>query len=366
MVNRSNYRLFKSYLEYLRSQAQLNDLSIERYWSYGKHLLLWADETPFSQAYEIEPTLATFLASARTVEEGGPLAAATLKKIVQTARRFLTWAKANHAHEFRALPNAWIDELRPPRSVEAPDEHVFVTLEEVLRLTAVPVADDDLATQRDQAAAVMLFLSGMRVAAFGSLPIGAVDLASRTVKQWPALGVKTKNGKSATTYLLNIPELNAVVEAWDAFVRSRLPDTAMWYAPSITHWGDQALSAELAGKNRKGAVAKRLRKLFASAELPHKSPHKFRHGHAVYALQRARTMADYKAVSMNLMHEDIRITDGIYAPLAGDEVKQRIAGLTGAPKTSLPADADLEQFLRSLSNAQLQQALMIAAERLVQ
>jgi len=77
-------------------------------------------------------------------------------------------------------------------------------------------------------------------------------------------------------------------------------------------------------------------------------------------------MADYKAVSMNLMHEDIRITDGIYAPLAGDEVKQRIAGLTGAPKTSLPADADLEQFLRSLSNAQLQQALMIAAERLVQ
>ena len=50
MVNRNNYRLFKSYLEYLRSQAQLNDLSIERYWSYGKRLLLWADETPFSKA----------------------------------------------------------------------------------------------------------------------------------------------------------------------------------------------------------------------------------------------------------------------------------------------------------------------------
>jgi len=264
------------------------------------------------------------------------------------------------------LPNAWIDELRPPRSVEAPDEHVFVTLEEVLSLTAVPVADDDLAARRDQAAAVMLFLSGMRVAAFGSLPIGAVDLPSRTIKQWPALGVKTKNGKSATTYLLNIPELMAVIEAWDAFVRSRLPDSAMWYTPSITHWGDQALSAEPAGKNRKGAIAKRLRKLFATAELPHESPHKFRHGHAVYALQRARTMADYKAVSMNLMHEDIRITDGIYAPLASDEVKQRIAGLTGGPKTSLPVDADLDQFLRSLSNAQLQQALIIAAERLVQ
>ena len=45
-----------------------------------------------------------------------------------------------------------------------------------------------------------------------------------------------------------------------------------------------------------------MRKLFEFADLPYKSPHKFRHGHAVYALQHAKTMADYKAVSMNLMH----------------------------------------------------------------
>jgi hypothetical protein len=42
----------------------------------------------------------------------------------------------------------------------------------------------------------------MRAGAFSTLPISAVDLSSRTIKQWPALGVKTKNGKSATTYLL--------------------------------------------------------------------------------------------------------------------------------------------------------------------
>jgi len=65
VVNRSNYRLFKSYLEYLRSQAQLNDLSVERYWAYGKHLLLWADETPFSKAHEVKPAFACYLESAR-------------------------------------------------------------------------------------------------------------------------------------------------------------------------------------------------------------------------------------------------------------------------------------------------------------
>ena len=206
-------------------------------------------------------------------------------------------------------------------------EHEFVTLEEMLRLCALPIDEDDLALRRDQAAAALLFLSGMRATAFGTLPIAAVDLSSRTIKQWPALGVATKNGKSATTYLLDIPELLRVVEAWDAIVRAQLPSTAMWYAPVVSRWGEQVLSADPPGANRGQAVAKRMRHLFEIAGLPTHSPHKFRHGHAVYALQHAKTMADYKAVSMNLMHEDIRVTDGIYAPLASNEVQERIAAL---------------------------------------
>ena len=86
MVNRSNYRLFKSYLAYLRSQAQLNDLSIERYWSYGKHLLLWADKTPFSKAREVEPAFACYLESARLDGMGGSLAPDTLERIGSSGR----------------------------------------------------------------------------------------------------------------------------------------------------------------------------------------------------------------------------------------------------------------------------------------
>ncbi len=39
-------------------------------------------------------------------------------------------------------------------------------------------------------------------------------------------------------------------------------------------------------------------------------------------------MADYKAVSMNLMHGDIRITDSIYTPLLGSEAQQHITNLS--------------------------------------
>jgi len=150
----------------------------------------------------------------------------------------------------------------------------------------------------------MLFVSGMRAGALGSLPIEALDLANRTVKQWPSLGVATKNGKSATTYLLDIPELLDVIERWDSFIRVHLPSNAAWYAPVDNHRGDQQFSADLVGFHRN------------------------------------------------------------YAPLTSDEVKQRVASLTGQATIHLPTDGDLTEFLRGLSDTQLSQALVVAAERL--
>lgn len=364
MVNRENYRLAKGYLRYLCEVVQLDARSTSRYWFCLRHLLLWADGTPFCEVSTIQPAFSTYLASARADGETLPLAPATLKKIFQTAKRFLLWAKMTYPREFRDLPMAWIDALRPPRGVRPSPDHQFVTLDEVKRLAALSVGEDDLVLQRDQAGAAMLFVSGMRAGALGSLPIEAVDITNRTVKQWPALGVRTKNGKSATTYLLDIPELLQVVERWDGNVRTHLPSSAVWYTPIIGQWGDQQFSADPVGFHRNVAIAKRIRKLFAAAGLPGKSPHKFRHGHAVYALQHAKTMADYKAISMNLMHEDIRVTDGIYAPLVSDEVKQRVAGLTGQTSTQPPANGDLADFIRSLPDAQLSQALVVIAERL--
>jgi integrase len=210
----------------------------------------------------------------------------------------------------------------------------------------------------------MLFLSGMRAGAFCTMPIQAVDVPHRAIKQWPSLGVETKNGKSATTYLLDIPDLLAVVGRWDSFVRACLPLTAMWYTPTISQWGEQILSTEPPGSNRSLAVIKRVRKLFARAGAPYKSPHKFRHGHAVYALQHAETMADYKAVSMNLMHEDISVTDSIYAPLANNEVQRRIASLTAASRRPSQADGEVDAFIRTLSQGQMSEALMLMAQRL--
>jgi len=328
MVNRKNYTKVKAFLDYLKEVAQLKSISVSRYGALLKHLLVWADEYTLAEAHMIRPSFPSYLAKTRLDGRVGSLAPATAKKCVQVAKRFLTWSKLTYPNEFRDLSQLWIDSLRAPRTPELPPDHEFVTYEEILKIANLQIEDKELILRRDRAAACLLFLSGMRAGALISLPLKALDVEARTVHQWPSLGVRTKMGKSATTYLLEIPELIKPVMDWDRYVRSNLPDTAMWYTPTVNYWGDQKLSASPPGYTRVVTLGKRMRKLFAIAQLPYKSPHKFRHGHAVFSLQHAQTMADYKSVSMNLMHADISVTDGIYAPLAGEEVKQRIANLT--------------------------------------
>ena len=232
-------------------------------------------------------------------------------------------------------------------------------------------AANNLALLRDKAAAAMLFLSGMRASAFSTLPISAVDLENLTLRQWPELGVHTKNGKKATTFLLNLPEVLEPVRQWDEIVRKSLPGSSPWYAPISHSWGDQFLSQEQPGKTRSQALQKRLQLLFSLAELDFKSPHKFRHGHAVYGLLHAQTMADYKAVSMNLMHESIEITDSTYAPMLSSDVQERIAGLSGKAMSTPGCQAhlvgdELESFLNKLDHESQKRALIFIAERLAQ
>lgn len=362
MVNRENYSLIKAHLRDLCDIYQLAPQSVSRNWFYLRHFLLWADQNHFNKAVALRPTFPGYISAHRTDKGGGPLSSISQKKIMDSTRRFFKWAKDVHTSDFRGIPNSYINSLRPPRLPGKVAENIFVTAEEVIQLATYPIPESDLGLKRDQAAAAMLFLSGMRAGAFATLPINAVDIHKMTIKQWPEIGVKTKNGKCATTYLLPIPELLAVTKSWDDLVHDTLPPTARWYTPIDSHWGEQMLSTSEPGMNRNHAVSKRLKHLFEIAGLEYRSAHKFRHGHAVYGLQHAKTMADYKAVSMNLMHEDIKVTDQIYAPLLSNEVRQRVAGMLQSP-TSQPDD-ELTAYLNSLSNAQLSKAMMVLANRL--
>lgn len=257
------------------------------------------------------------------------------------------------------LSAVWIDALQITSGPREPKPHEFISLDEVMALATkeLPKAEDLIVYKRDQAATAMLFLSGMRASAFASLPIEAVNIKERQIKQWPSLGVRTEFTKHATTFLLDIPELLNVVEKWDEFVRSELPANAMWYPVIVSEWKSEKLSPTKPGANRHIQLAKRLRKLSQLLDVEYKSPHKFRHGHAVYALLQAKDMADYKAISQNLMHGDIKITDSVYAWLNDHQIKERILGLS--EKRALPHanNNQIQAYLSQLSVDELKQAI---------
>ena len=83
--------------------------------------------------------------------------------------------------------------------------------------------------------------------------------------------------------------------------------------------------------------------------LPYHSPHKFRHGHAVYALKNSKDISALKAVSQNLMHSNLSITDGVYGMLSEVDRKAEIGKLGQKIDINNPSDLrEIKQITRLL------------------
>jgi site-specific recombinase XerC len=324
VINRDNWKACNAFLAYRREVDQLAAGSARLEAGWLRHVLEWAQERPFTDAPKIRPAFPAYTLGARLDGSGEALSPAYVQKLISAARRFFCWLSV-HRQGYKALTAAYLDTLKPPRTVKEPTEHEAVTLDEVRAIAAAPAAT--VGDRRIRAAAVFWFLSGIRIGAFVTLPLQAVDLDQLTVKQWPGLGVKTKFSKHQTTYLLNLPGLLPVVRAWDDEVRAVLPARGLWFAPLSPDTGEIDPYA-ISGGQRHCKARLDLRDWLARVRLPYHSPHKFRHGNAVYSIKRAETVADLKAVSQNLMHSNLSITDGVYGILSADDTRERIERLT--------------------------------------
>jgi integrase len=348
MISRDNYQDVCDFLNFQGELKQNDPHTVAGYWYRLRHLMMWAQENPLTKATIIRPSFPSYLEKVKT-PKGNPLGSSGFTAICKTARAFYLWAKAEFPGRYRSVDQNWIVSIRPPRTRREQSElhtRELYTVEEAIRLATCPV--ELLSEHRTQAAAAMLFLSGMRIGAFMSLPIGCVDLEHMRIFQLPERGVLTKNRKAAITSLLDIPELLEVVWAWDRLVREKLDDSFYWY-PHLDSFGGFsakiAINREALG-NRKHDFCDDLKSLCTLAGIAYKSAHKFRHGHAVYALKHCSTMEEFKSVSMNLMHSNMGITDSIYGKLVEDEIHNTIVGLS--KKSGKPAGEDLQTMFEEM------------------
>jgi integrase len=346
MINRQNWLDVRAYVHYIERVRQNAPESVDRNRRHLRHVLEWADETLLARARSLDPTLPAYLLTARADGQDIPLAPASISKCLSVARQFFGWARLEWPRRYRTISPSWIELLQPPRGARLESRlqvHQFYTLEDVQKIATVSV--ETLRQERAQVAVCMLFLSGMRADALASLPISCVDLAAGQIMQLPSAGVRTKNRKAAITYLLDLPELRVVVDRWDRRVRGMAPG-ALWYA-TLTRDGMSLTETTQAFVGRTTAIERDVRIICALAGVPYLSPHKLRHGHVVYALKNARNMAELKAISQNVMHASVTITDQVYGALVGDDVKDILSGLgKSAPDRTI--SQQLEEVLALL------------------
>lgn len=340
LISRRNFHDTRAYLTYQTEVLHAAPGSVALYRVALDHLLRWATDIPFARAADVRPVFPRYLV------DWGDLSAAYQAKLLEIARAFLAWGRERYPDAYP--PSPYTATLRPvnEQAADVPEREIY-TFDDALLLATVPA--HSLTEQRARAAACFLFLSGMRATAFVTLPLAAVTLDRFEVRQWPALGVQTKNGKAATTFLLQtgaVGPLLDVVRAWDTLARRALEPSAPWYA-LLERSGAAFAEDQTPGSARVQNLARHLAGLCERAGIPYRSPHKFRHGFAVYALSLCETMEDFKAVSQNLMHAQMGTTDAIYSKLLRDQVAARMAALGQRSGTSV-RDARVNALVEEL------------------
>ena len=345
MINRDNYRAVKRYQTFLADVKQLDRLTLTKYRKELAYLLEWADETPFEKVTHITPPFPKWILRGDGNNDGRAITALYARRVCRTARSFLWWLRTSE-DGFKEINDRWLSTFTMQRERSGKvAERVFFTVDEVRKIVALPA--DSLTVQRDQAAIAFLFLSGMRAGAFVTLTMQCVDVQGRKVKQWPDLGVMTKNRKAATTYMLDVPDLLTVVKKWDDLLHATLPDAALWYA-TVNSDGSTLTGGELGTPDRRVGLSKSLQRLCRAAGVPYKSIHKLRHGFTMHALEGADTIADLKAISQNLMHSSLTITDQVYGVLGADDQAARIGALGGSVTRGDKEDAALDALMEKL------------------
>jgi len=355
MINRNNKQFLDDYLQFRDKNERLDPKSVKLERSVGLHYLYWCGELDFRNAPQSQLHFVDYVDGLMS-QKGTPLSPEYKRKLVKSARRFFEWLSI-HKKGFRSITPAWLSTFIYRVYAKEFNDDDMITEDEMRIIADLPV--ENLIEQRVRAGACFLYLSGMRISAFISMPIKAVNLNELEVRQSPELGIRTKNKKSATTYILNLDPIMNNVQEWDAIVRSKLSPTGFWFAPLSSTTGDLDTFAVKVGEHRTRIFRKDLKEWLNKNKTLLHSPHDFRRGHASFLWERAKDFNDLMAIKDNLMQKNLTTTE-LYVRKQKAQTKKLIQNISNRKMTQEPSqDKDtqfsqimqrmdsIEQFLRN-------------------
>jgi integrase len=318
MINRNNKKLLDDYLYYRAHNDRLDPKSVSLERTLGCHYLYWCNELDFRNASKAPIHFVDYVENLVT-RNGNPASSDYKRKLVGSARSFFEWLSI-HKKGFRSVTPAWLSTFKYKSIPDEFDDEDTIIEEEMLILANLPV--ETLTEKRIRAGACFLYLSGMRISAFTSMRIKSFNIEGLEVYQSPKFGMRTKNKKTATTYVLAIDPIINHVREWDAIVRSTLSPDGFWFAP-LSPTGEIDASINEVGIHRSSIFRNDLTGWLAKHNVLRHSPHDFRRGHASYLWERSRDYSDLSAIAKQLMHVNLTTTE-LYARKRKAQIKHLI------------------------------------------
>ncbi len=244
---------------------------------------------------------------------------------LRNLKKFFTWLSGQPGYKSKisldAVSYLSLDK-KSTRAARAPLFTKYPTLDHVCRLVESIEIKNPI-DQRDRALISLLLLSGMRITAIRSLPLGCFNPITCEIEQNPLKGVKTKFGKSIYSVLLPLDNrLLEYIITWAMYLdKDRgFPSTAPLFPRSKREQEPNSLSFSCTDVEPKywensGSIRKILMNRSEDAGLDYFKPHSFRHCAIRYALKYCNSDIQRKALSQNFGHENVYTTTGDYGHL---------------------------------------------------
>ncbi len=310
-ISRENSRLAEAYLDAQMKRRNITQKTRETFHGCNAIFLEWAGTKDLLNPKTWDCLLPDFLCDYVSARTGNKLSYSYIRHVLEYARGFFEWLPSYVPRAKRIVSASFLNDFwlsaDQNRSYWGQEKQIAVVpVEAIIELAKIKVTQTT--EQRIQAAAIMLFLSGQRIEAFMSTPLRAIDWSKFVVHQTSQYKVRTKNLHPHTTQLIRkhpkLHEAIEVVRRWYNKVHVCTAGKGHFFAKLDSVTGE---IVEAGGEVKHGDAIfrKGYRQFAAKYGLQYYHPHAFRHGYAIFFIDKCENILHLVALQKSLGHKHL-------------------------------------------------------------
>jgi integrase len=352
--NAENERIRHRYMTYLQEAKRQSEASIDKAMAAISRFENHTGHRDFKKFHQQSAVgFKRHLMEQRAARTGERLSSATLHSTLTALRAFFIWLadQPRYRAKIQYSDADYFNASERDRAVAtAKREQPVPTVEQIRHvINSMPVETE--IERRDRALIAFTLLTGARDGAIASMKLKHVDLEKGLVMH-DARDVRTKFSKTFTTWFFPVgDDVRGIVEDWVVYLRKeKLWGDADPLSPATNVEVGASRKFEAVGLARENwKTASPIREVFRAAfdavGQPYFNPHSFRKTLAQLGERLCTNLAEMKAWSQNLGHENVSTTMNSYGSLSGAEQAKIIRKL-GRPK--IPDDDRIAKIMEIL------------------